>query len=436
MTPYEIISKKREGRILTDHEVHYFIREFLKGNIKDYQMTAFLMAVYFRGMNFQETLALTNAYLQSGQKLNLTDISLPKIDKHSTGGVGDKVSLILAPLAASLGIAVPMLSGRGLGHTGGTLDKLESIPGFRVDANLRQLKKQIRDIGVAMFGQSEEFVPADRKIYALRDVTATVESLPLIVASIMSKKLAEGIDGLVLDVKIGSGAVFQQPTQAEILARNLIRVGQAFDKKVVAYLTSMDQPLGQKIGNWLEVEESLDCLQGKGPGDLRVLVVELTAEMLRLAGIAENKIEARRQCQKVLGSGAAFEKMLQLVHYQGGEIKFLQHPEKFARAKYRHQLKAIKSGYIAEINTREIGLVSVLLGAGRRQVTDRIDPSAGIILFKKIGDAVQAGEPLLEIHTNNGQAWNQVKPRLEAAIKISSKSRKAPELIFKRIASC
>lgn len=435
MTPYEIIAKKRDGRSLSDQEIHYFIREFLKGNLKDYQMTAFLMAVYFQGMNFQETLALTNAYLQSGQKLNLTDISLPKIDKHSTGGVGDKVSLILAPLAASLGIAVPMLSGRGLGHTGGTLDKLESIPGFRVNASLRQLKKQIRDIGVAMFGQSEEFVPADRKIYALRDVTATVESLPLIVASIMSKKLAEGIDGLVLDVKIGSGAVFQRPAQAEILARNLIRVGQAFGKKVVAYLTSMDQPLGRKIGNWLEVEEGLDCLQGKGPGDLRALVVELTAEMLRLAGIAKNKIEARRQCQKALESGVALEKMLQLVHYQGGEIKFLEHPEKYPRARYLRQLKAIKSGYIAEINTREIGLVSVLLGAGRQQVTDRIDPCAGIILYKKIGDVVRAGDSLLEIHTNNGRAWNQVKPRLEAAIKISSTPRKVPALIFKRIAS-
>ncbi len=435
MTPYEIIAKKRDGRTLTDHEIHYFIREFLKGNIKDYQMTAFLMAVYFRGMNFQETLALTNAYLQSGQKLNLTDISLPKIDKHSTGGVGDKVSLILAPLAASLGIAVPMLSGRGLGHTGGTLDKLESIPGFRVDASLRQLKKQIRDIGVAMFGQSEEFVPADRKIYALRDVTATVESLPLIVASIMSKKLAEGIDGLVLDVKIGSGAVFQQPSQAEILARNLIRVGQAFDKKVVAYLTSMDQPLGQKIGNWLEVEESLDCLQGKGPADLRALVIELTAEMLRLAGITKNKIEARRQCQKALRNGAAFEKMLQLVHYQGGEIKFLQHPEKFPRAGYLRQLKAIKSGYIAEINTREVGLVSVLLGAGRQQVTDRIDPSAGIILHKKIGDSVQAGDTLLEIFTNKANVWNQVKPRLETAIKISTRPPQTPTLILKRFAS-
>lgn len=435
MTPYEIIAKKRDGHTLTTYEIHYFIREFLKGNIKDYQMTAFLMAVYFRGMNFQETLALTEAYLYSGKRLDLSDIPVSKIDKHSTGGVGDKVSLILAPLAASLDLAVPMLSGRGLGHTGGTLDKLESIPGFKVNERLKQFKKQISKIGVAMFGQTDELVPADRKIYALRDVTATVDSIPLITASIMSKKLAEGIDGLVLDVKVGNGAVLVERQQAEILARNMMKVGRAFGRKVVVYLTSMEQPLGLKIGNWLEVEESIECLQGKGPDDLLELVVELTAEMLLLAGMVEKKTEARRKCRQALQNGIAFEKMLQLVRAQGGDTQFILHPENYPTASYRKELKATANGYLTGFDTREIGLISVALGAGRLQANDPVDPRAGIILHKKIGDPVKTGDTLLEIHTNKTNVWKSIQQRLRSAVNVSAKPIQPPRLILKRMAS-
>ena len=435
MTPYEIIAKKRDGHVLTTYDIHYFIREFLKGSIKDYQLTAFLMAVYFRGMNFQETLALTEAYLYSGKQLDLSDIAIPKVDKHSTGGVGDKVSLILAPLAASLGLAVPMLSGRGLGHTGGTLDKLESIPGFKVNGTLAQFKKQIRKIGVAMFGQTAELVPADCKIYALRDVTATVDSIPLITASIMSKKLAEGIDGLVLDVKVGNGAVLPDQSQAEILARNMMKVGQAFGKKVVVYLTSMEQPLGLKIGNWLEVAESIECLRGGGPDDLNQLVVELTAEMLSMAGLVEKKSEARRKCRQALQDGTAFRKMLQLVRTQGGDTRFIWNPETYPPARHRKELKATSSGYLAGFDTREIGLISVALGAGRLQANDRVDHQAGIILRKKVGDRVTAGDILMEIHTNKSHILNHIKSRLKAAVKITAKPLQSPQLILKRLVS-
>lgn len=435
MTPYEIIAKKRDGHTLTTYEIHYFIREFLKGNIKDYQMTALLMAVYFRGMNFEETLALTEAYLYSGKQLDLSDIPIPKIDKHSTGGVGDKVSLILAPLAASLGLAIPMLSGRGLGHTGGTLDKLEAIPGFNVNGTLRQFKKQISKIGVAMFGQTDELVPADRMIYALRDVTATVDSIPLITASIMSKKLAEGIDGLVLDVKVGNGAVLPDQQQAEKLARNIMKVGQAFGKKVVVYLTSMEQPLGLKIGNWLEVEESIECLQGGGPDDLTELVVELTAEMLLMAGLVGKKNAARRKCRQALQDGTAFKKMLQLVRAQGGDTRLIFHPENYPMARYRKELRTASSGYLAGFDTREIGLISVALGAGRLKANDPVDHQAGIILRKKVGDRVNTGDILMEIHTNKSNILNHIKSRLKAAVKISTKPPQSPQLILKRLVS-
>jgi pyrimidine-nucleoside phosphorylase len=432
MTAYEIIAKKRDGHTLTANEIHFFIKEFLKGKIKDYQMTAFLMAVYFQGMNFQETLSLTEAYLYSGKRLDLSDIPNPKIDKHSTGGVGDKVSLILAPLAASLGLVVPMVSGRGLGHTGGTLDKLESIPGFKVSGTKRQISK----IGVAMFGQTEELVPADRKIYALRDVTATVDSIPLITASIMSKKLAEGIEGLMLDVKVGNGAVLPNQHQAEILARNMMKVGQAFGKKVVVYLTSMEQPLGLKIGNWLEVEESIECLQGKGPDDLKELVVELTAEMLSMSGRAEKKSEARRKCRQALQDGTALKKMLQLVQAQGGNTQFIQNPQTYPRARHRKALTVASGGYLAGFDTHAIGLISVALGAGRLKANDPVDPQAGIILHKKIGDRVEKGDTLLEIHTNKINIWNDIQPRLKLAVKISVRPLAwSPQLILKKLVS-
>lgn len=433
MTAYEIISKKRDGQKLKKEEIHFFINEFLKGNIKDYQMTAFLMAVYFAGMNEEESFALTDAYIQSGNTVDLSNIKGIKVDKHSTGGVGDKVSIILAPLAAALGVVVPMISGRGLGHTGGTLDKLESITGFKVFGKLKDFKQQLSDIGVAMLGQTDSIVPADRRIYALRDVTATVESVPLITASIMSKKIAEGIDGLVLDVKYGNGAFMSDKERAEILAKQLIKVGDAFGKKVVAYLTSMEQPLGYKVGNWLEIEECIDCLHGHGPEDLVDITIVLTAEMLLIAGKAKNIEEAKKMCTTALSNGKAFEKFVEMVEYQGGDINLVTNREKYPKAKYIRALKSDREGIITDFNTKQFGLAAVELGAGRKKAEDPVDPQAGIILFKKIGDQVKVGETIFEMHTNYQQSLEDINHRLLSTIKISDEKAAIPELIFKRI---
>lgn len=433
MTPYEIIRKKRDGEILNKEEIFYLITEFMHGNIKSYQMSAFLMTVFYNGLNEEETLLLTEAYIRSGKTIDLSHIPGPKIDKHSTGGVGDKVSIVLAPLAASLGVLVPMVSGRGLGHTGGTLDKLESIPGFQVTGSVQRFQRQIKDIGVAMFGQSESIVPADRRIYALRDVTATVDSIPLITASIMSKKLASGIDGLVLDVKVGNGSFIPKMSQAQKLACSLIKVGDAFRKKVTVYLTSMDQPLGFKIGNWLEIEECLDCLRGKGPPDLQKITIELTSEMLVQAGITQNVKDARERCHKALQDGKAFDKFLEIVHTQGGNIQFLLQPEKFSRARYVKKMKASKDGILSAFDTYQIGLAGIHLGAGRLTAEAKIDPDAGIILYKKIGDSVKSGEVLLELHSNKHSSLTAAEKQLKDAIKIEQKEMKPPKLILKRL---
>ncbi len=435
MTAYEIITRKRDGHNLTREEIHYYISEFLKGEIKDYQMTALLMAIYFQGLDEEETLYLTEAYLQSGEILDLSGIDGKKIDKHSTGGVGDKVSIILAPLVASLGVVVPMMSGRGLGHTGGTLDKLESIPGFTVTGEMNGYKKQLQKIGVAMFGQTNSIVPADRKIYALRDVTATVNSISLITASIMSKKIAEGIDGLVLDVKTGSGAFLPDHTKAEQLARSLIQVGKAFKKTVVAHLTSMDQPLGYKIGNWLEIEECIDCLQGNGPEDVMEIVLLLADEMLVMAKLARNMDDAREMCLQSLGEKKAYAKMLHLVKSQGGDPDMIEHPGKYRHAKIIKEVKAIDSGIIREFDTREIGMTSVLLGAGRMRTDDPVDHQAGIILYKKLGDRVTAGEPVLELHTNKTSVLNDAEKKILGAIQIGESPLSPPPLISKRLTS-
>ena len=433
MTAYEIISKKRDGRTLTRNEIHYFIIEFLKGNIEDYQMTALLMAIYFSGMNEQEIFALTESYIDSGNTIDLSDIPGKKVDKHSTGGVGDKVSIILAPLAASLGVIVPMISGRGLGHTGGTLDKLESITGFRVFGEVKDFKKQLSDIGVAMFGQTDSIVPADRTIYALRDVTATIESIPLITASIMSKKIAEGIDGLVLDVKYGNGAFMTEPDRAELLAKNLIDVGAAFGKKVVAYLTSMEQPLGFKVGNWLEIEECIDVLHGNGPRDLLDLTLALTSEMLIIAGKAETSEEARKICIQSVNNGDAYHKFVEMVEYQGGNVDLVKSSKKYPRARFIGIVESDRAGIVTSFDTREIGLISVELGAGRKKAEDQVDPQAGIIFFKKIGDKVEINEPIAEIHSNKPNIIEHMKKRIMKAIEIKVEIDKVPELILKKI---
>ena len=433
MTAYEIISKKRDGRTLTRNEIHFFINEFLKGNIEDYQMTALLMAIYFSGMNEQEIFALTESYIESGNTIDLSDISGKKVDKHSTGGVGDKVSIILAPLAASLGVIVPMISGRGLGHTGGTLDKLESITGFRVFGDVKDFKKQLSDIGVAMFGQTDSIVPADRTIYALRDVTATIESIPLITASIMSKKIAEGIDGLVLDVKYGNGAFMTEPDRAELLAKNLIDVGAAFGKKVVAYLTSMEQPLGFKVGNWLEIEECIDVLHGNGPRDLLDLTLALTSEMLIIAGKAETSEEARKICIQSVNNGDAYHKFVEMVEYQGGNVDLVKSSKKYPRARFIGIVESDRAGIVTSFDTRETGLISVELGAGRKKAEDQVDPQAGIIFFKKIGDKVEINEPIAEIHSNKPNIIEHMKKRIMKAIEIKVEIDKVPELILKKI---
>ncbi len=419
------------------------IRKFITSSVilsgersKTIKMTAFLMAVYFNGMNNDEILAMTTAYLNSGKRLDLKSIPGKKIDKHSTGGVGDKVSIILAPLVASLGVVVPMISGRGLGHTGGTLDKLESIPGFQVTGPLNRFKRQLREIGVAMLGQSRSLVPADRLIYALRDVTATVDSIPLICASIMSKKIAEGIDGLVLDVKTGSGAFISQPEKAEILTRNLITVGKAYGVRVVAHLTSMDQPLGLKIGNWLEIEECMDCLHGQGPDDLRLLVLELGAEMLWSGGYCrQDRSQATPMLERALSDGRGMEKFLQMVHMQGGQKDTLLNPGKYPRARSIRRIVAERDGFVAGFSTREIGIASVLSGAGRLRAEDAVDPRAGIILFKKLGDRVKNGEALLEIHGAEESKLDQAENQVKSAIRIQSGKPVIPPLIQKRIAS-
>lgn len=435
MTAYEIIARKRDGHHLTSQEIHYFINKFLQGEIKDYQMSALLMAIYFRGLDEEETLTLTDAYLQSGEILDLSAIEGKKIDKHSTGGVGDKVSIILAPLVACLGVVVPMMSGRGLGHTGGTLDKLESIPGLTVTGKMNGYMKQLDKIGLAMFGQTPAIVPADQKIYALRDVTATVNSIPLITASIMSKKIAEGIDGLVLDVKTGSGAFIPEQKKAEQLAHHLIKVGRAFNKTVVVYLTSMDQPLGIKIGNWLEIEECIDCLQGNGPRDVMEIVLLLAGEMLVMAGRAKDHDSAREMCQEAIREEKAYAKFIELVKFQKGNPDFIIHPEKYEQARFVKVIEATKNGTILKFDTREIGMTSVLLGAGRMRAEDVVDPQAGIILYKKLGDSVVAGEPLLEIRTNKQSVLKDAEKKIIKAIRIGDGEGNNPPLVTDRLAS-
>jgi len=433
MTPYEIVRRKRDNAVLSRKEIFYFIDAYMQGQIKDYQMSAFLMAVFFRGLNEKETLLLTEAYLNSGKRINLDDLPGRKIDKHSTGGVGDKVSIILAPLVASLGIRVPMISGRGLGHTGGTLDKLESIPGFNVTGSVHKFKKQMKQIGVAMFGQSESLVPADRRIYALRDVTATVDSIPLITASIMSKKLAAGIDGLVLDVKVGNGSFIPNLSRAMKLAQSLIGVGHAFGKKVTAYLTSMEQPLGYKIGNWLEIEECLECLRGGGPQDLITLTVELSSEMMVLAGLEKNQQNAQKKCYQALKEGKALEKFLELVEFQEGNVEVLLQPEKVKPARFRKKVVSLQQGYISYIDTYRLGVGSVLLGAGRFHARSKVDPLAGIILRKKLGDPVKKDEPIMELHSSKETALQDAEGHLQGAFKIQSNRVQTPQLIRKRL---
>jgi len=421
----ELIRKKRDGGKLDRAEIELLIRSYARGEIPDYQYAAFLMAVYFQGLDPTETADLTRAMISSGQVLDLSDIKKPKIDKHSTGGVGDKVSLILAPLMASCGICVPMISGRGLGHTGGTLDKLESIPGFRTDLSLKKFRAQLRAVGAAMIGQTAEIAPADRKIYALRDVTATVDSIPLISASIMSKKLAEGLDGLVLDVKFGSGAFLPKYQDAKRLARVMIRIGKRFGVRVKAVMTDMNSPLGMCVGNSLEVIETIEALKGRGSQDLMDVTFALGELMLRLARIKGG----RKLLAEKTASGAALEKFREVVQRQGGDAGVIDDYSRLPVSRRHWPVKAMKSGFVAAVDTYRIGVLATELGAGRLKKEDRIDPSCGFRIFKKVGDRVRKEEKLAEVISDNRAFALSVQGRFGEVYKIVDRRVKKPALI-------
>lgn len=401
MSFIEILKKKRDGNAIEHKEISFLVDHFTKGGIPDYQFSALLMAILIKGMNSNETSALTNSMLHSGKTINLSSLKGYKIDKHSTGGVGDKTSLIIAPIVASAGIYVPMISGRGLGHTGGTLDKLESIPGFRTDLSLSESIKILKKCGAVLIGQTKEIAPADKMIYALRDVTATVESIPLITASIMSKKLAEGIDGLVLDIKTGNGAFMKEYKHSIELANSLIDTAKSFDKEVIGFITDMNQPLGNYIGNWLEVYESIQVLKGQVKNNLYLLSAKLAGAMIYLGKKAESLKEGERIAKEKIEDGEAFNKFLQIVELQGGNTKYIINPEKYPKPKFRKKVMSSKDGFISKFNTYQIGMASVELGAGRRKKDDIIDPKAGIIFYKEHGDQIKKGEIICELYSDS-----------------------------------
>lgn len=434
MNVVEIIRKKRDGKKLCSEEISFLISSYVKGKIPDYQFSAFLMAVYFQGMDAEETSNLTKEMLYSGKVIDLSSIPGIKVDKHSTGGVGDKTSLILAPICAAAGVPVPMISGRGLGHTGGTLDKLESIPGFKTDLTISQYKSALKKVGAVLIGQTKEIAPADKQIYALRDVTATVESIPLITASIMSKKLAEGIDALVLDVKTGNGAFMKDLDSAINLATSLADTAKSFKKKVIAYITDMNQPLGNYIGNWLEVYESILILKNLIRNDLSELSLLLAGSMIYLGGKAKSIDEGVQIANNKIEDGSAFEKFKQIVKTQGGDVKYIDNPERYPKAKYVRHIKSNSEGYLNFIDCYEIGMCSLELGAGRKTKDDKIDPMAGIIINFKIGDKISKNDIIAELRTNNKKILDQVEQRFMKAIKISKEKSEPPSLIKKTIA--
>jgi len=396
----DLIRKKRDGGELSSAEIEYLVNAYTRGDIADYQVSAWLMAVVLRGMTRAETAALTDAMLHSGEVLDLSSLPGKKVDKHSTGGVGDKTSLVLAPLVAAAGITVPMISGRGLGHTGGTLDKLEAIPGFNVNLAVAEFRRVLATCGCAMIGQTAEIAPADRKLYALRDVTGTVESPYLICASIMSKKLAEGIDSLVLDVKTGSGAFMKSEKDAAFLAELMVETGVRMGKHVVALITDMNQPLGRMIGNALEVVEVIEVLRGAGPEDLRQLCLELAGWMLHLGGTATTVAEGKKQSEKLILSGKALGRFRQMVELQGGDPRAIDDPSKLPQAQHTKTISSPRDGYVVAMQCEQFGTACVILGGGRERKEDSVDPAVGIVLHKKVGDPVSANEALATIHYN------------------------------------
>jgi pyrimidine-nucleoside phosphorylase len=432
MNAVSLIRKKRDGASLTREELQSLVTDYVNDEIPDYQMSAFLMAVYFKGMTAEESTAFTDIMLHSGEIIDLSAIPGIKVDKHSTGGVGDKVSLILAPTVAACGVPVPMISGRGLGHTGGTLDKLESIPGFRTELSVEEFRRAVADVGVVLAGQTNRIAPADRKMYALRDVTATIESLPLIAGSIMSKKLAEGIDALVLDVKVGNGAFMRTEEEALVLAQALVRIGNQSGKRAVGFVTDMNQPLGYAVGNWLEVKEAIECLRGKNVPDLMEVTYVLGGAMVFLGGKGGSIEEGMKACHSAIWSGRAYEKFLQLTEYQGGDSSVLRQPDSYPPPRYRVDVPSSQGGFVQDIDTRAVGLVATALGAGRSKVEDAVDPKAGIVLTKKLGDAVRSGEPIAVLHTDREEAVEWGVNKLTAAIRLGSQkvAPRSPVIAF------
>jgi len=415
MRAVDIILSKRDGRSLTRDEIRFFVDGVTAGSLPDYQASALLMAILLRGMTSDETAWLTDAMVHSGVRVDLAGIPGVKVDKHSTGGVGDKTSLVLAPLAAACGVPVPMMSGRGLGHTGGTLDKLESIPGFRVNLSLEEMKTALARVGCAMIGQTAQIAPADKKLYALRDVTGTVESIPLISASIMSKKIAEGIDALVLDVKTGRGAFMKSEADSRRLAESLVSIGNASGVKTEAIITAMDSPLGGAVGNALEVVECIEVLKGGGPSDLVDVSIELTARMLVLGKVARDRDEAEQQARGAIRSGAGLERFRQVIEGQGGDPKVVDDYGRLPHVGERHRVAADRNGFVSRLDAELIGRASVALGAGRDRVEDPVDPAVGIMVLAKPGDAVRAGDPILELHYRD-------RGRLETAARLTSQA--------------
>jgi pyrimidine-nucleoside phosphorylase len=433
MRAIDIIRKKRDGRELSVDEIAFMVHGATNEAIPDYQLAAWLMTVVWRGMSGAELAALTDAMLHSGEILDLSRMTGAKVDKHSTGGVGDKTSLVLAPLAAAGGLRVPMISGRGLGHTGGTLDKLESIPGFRTNLSLAEFRTVVETCGCAIVGATPEIVPADKRLYALRDVTATVESPYLICASIMSKKLAEGIDALVLDVKAGDGAFMKRQDDAEYLAELMVETGQRMGKKVAALITDMDQPLGCAIGNALEVRECIDVLNGRGPADLRELCLELAAWMFVLGERAVGIGEGRKIAGKLIASGAAREKFREMIKLQGGDARVVDEPQRLARASREEVVMAAQSGYVTRIRCEQVGIASTMLGGGRETKEDAIDPAAGITLAKKVGDPIRAGEALFTAHHNHEARHAQAMQLLRESFEIGPERPAKKPLVRKII---
>ena len=432
MRMIDIIEHKRDGKILTNEEINFFITNYVDGKIPDYQVSALLMAILFRGMSDEEIFNLTNDMLHSGDIIDLSKIKGVKVDKHSTGGVGDKTSLVLGPLVASCGAKLAKMSGRGLGHTGGTLDKMESIPGMQINISEENFISQVNKIGMAIVGQTGHLVPADKKLYALRDVTGTVDSLPLIASSIMSKKLASGSDSILLDVKVGSGAFMKTLEMGEELAKTMVSIGKYFKKDTRAILTDMDEPLGLAVGNNLEVIEAINTLKGNGPKDLTELCIKAGAIMLLQAKICTSFEEGEKLLQSKIENGEAFKKFVEFVEAQGGDITYVLNTSKFEKAKYEISINSNKTGYITKIDALEIGEFAMKLGAGREKIEDKIDYSAGIILSKKIGDFVNSGDELCKIYTNK-ENYEEIIKEIKNSFIISEDKPENRKIIYKVI---